>query len=134
MKEGLIGNAPMGIKGQSTLEVLIAVTILTISLTSVAVVIWSSQSLNIDSQEADQAISLGLQNIENAYARAQSNFGGLVSGSSTQAEFLIETDVQNIDVNTKRVISRVSWQTDPLRQQKIELVSLMTNWRNVAGT
>ncbi len=115
--------------GQSTLEILIAFAVIAISLSAIAVVISSSQSLLADTQESNRAVNLARQSIENSIAFAKNDFGGLVSSSSTQGEFLKEIIVENVDANKKKITSRVSWSTDPLRIQKIELTTIVTNWQ-----
>jgi len=114
--------------GQSTIEILIALTVLTISLTGAAAVIFSSQSLSVDAQESNQAIRLAGKGLEAARALARDDFSALASSSSTKDEFLEEVAVENVGATTKKVTSRVSWRTDPLRVQKVELTTLMTNW------
>jgi len=121
-------------RGQSTIEILVAITILTVGIASAILVVSSSQSISVDAAESNAALRLAEGNIESANASLQLNFYGLTSNSSTQGEFLKETIVQDMDVHTKRVTSRVSWSTDPLRAQKVELVTLVTDWRSVQQT
>ncbi|MBI4084990.1 MAG: hypothetical protein HY432_00580 [Candidatus Liptonbacteria bacterium] len=120
--------------GQSALEILIAIGILALSLSTMIIVISGSQSVSVDSQEANQAINLARKSLENAVAAAKNDFAGLISSSSTQDEFLKEVIVEDLDVNTKEVTSRVSWVTDPLRPQKVELTTLVTNWEIFSDT
>ncbi len=120
--------------GQSTLEILVAIGILAISLSAVVIVIFGSQSISVDSQEANKAVNLARELIENATASSSENFGGLISGSSTQDEFLKEIIVKDIDSDTKEITSRVSWQTETARIQKIELTTLVTNWQAYQDT
>ncbi len=115
--------------GQSALEILITIGILALALSAMVVVIYSSQSLSLDSQEANQALNLSRQNLENIVASSTVNFNNLSSSSSTQNEFLKEIIVENVDANTKKITSRVSWQADPARRQKVELTTLVTNWK-----
>jgi hypothetical protein len=117
--------------GQSTLEVLIGLVIMVISVAAAIAIFFGGQSLNIDSELSGRAIYLARQELELAREAARQNFNSLASSSSTQDEFLKETVVEDIDANTKKVTSRVSWSTDPLRRQKIELVSYVTRWRDI---
>ncbi len=114
---------------QSTLEVIIALTILTTALTSAALVVMSSQSLSVDSQESSVALRLAQQNLESVTASSKDNFATLSTSSSTQGEFTKTITVATTsDVNTKLVTSQVTWRTDPFRTQKVELTTLVTNW------
>ncbi|MDO8537149.1 MAG: hypothetical protein Q7R94_02800 [bacterium] len=114
---------------QSTLEVVIALTLLTVALTGAAVVAISSQSLSIDAQEANQTIRLAEQNLENLRANARYDFNGIASSTVVENEFTkIIIVTTTTDPNTKQVVSRVTWKTDSLRTQSVELVTLVTNW------
>ncbi|MEK7546798.1 MAG: hypothetical protein AAB536_01310 [Patescibacteria group bacterium] len=115
--------------GQSALEILVAIGILAISLSAAIIVISGSQSISVDSQEANKASNIAREYLENAVASAKNSFSGLVSASSTQDEFLKEIIVNDVDANTKQATIRVSWNTDTLRTQKIELKTLVTNWQ-----
>lgn len=115
-------------EGQLTLEIIIAMAILTISLAAVIVVIFGGQSLLVDTRESNQALFLARQNLEEVQAGAKNDWSGIVHSSSTEGEFLKEIIVSSTDSHTKLVTSRVSWQTDPLRVQNIELTSVITDW------
>jgi len=65
--------------------------------------------------------------LENARAISRQDFNSLVSTSSAEDIYLKETSVENIDAYTKKVTSKISWQTEPLRPQKIELITLLTD-------
>ncbi len=120
--------------GQTTLEVLIALTLLTIALTSAVLVVTSGQSLSTDSQESGQALRLAQRNIESSISSAKANFSALASSTIVDGEFTKTVVVSTIDANTKQVVSRVSWSTDPLRAQQVELTTLVTNWSDVQNT
>jgi hypothetical protein len=123
-----------GRRGQTTLEVIIALTILTIALTSAVLVVTSGQSLSVDSEEGSQALRLAQKNIESSVSSAKADFFALASSTSVQGEFTKTVIVTNIDANTKQVVSRVAWSTDPLRTQNVELTTLVTNWQTVQDT
>lgn len=121
--------------GQTTLEVIVALTLLTLALTSAALVVLSGQSLNVDSEEASVALRLAEQNLELNKASARNDFNGLVSATTIQAEFTKEIVVATTtDSDTKQIISRVSWSTDHLRAQKVEVATLVTNWSGAQST
>lgn len=118
--------------GQSILEILIALAILIISVSATIVVLFGSQSVSVDTKLNQEAIAMARQSLENARSSSRQNFDALSSSSSTQGEFLKETIVTAIDQDTKQVVSRITWQTDPLRPQKVEFTTIVTDWRNVA--
>lgn len=123
MKEELIGKN----KAQSTLEILIALFILTVSITAAIMISFGNQSMTIDTTSNNQAINISREELETNRALSRQDFSGLVSSSSTEDIYLKEIIVENIDSDAKKIISRVSWKTDPLRPQKIELATIVSN-------
>ena len=115
MKEKLIGKN----KAQSTLEILIALFILTVSITSAIMISFGNQSITIDTDLNNQAINIARKELETSRAPQPAGFSNLASASSTEDIYLKETIIENIDANTKKIINRVSWQIDPLRPQKL---------------
>ena len=124
MKDALTGN-----KGQGVLEIVIALGILSITLTSAIILVFGGQSLLIDTQLGQQALQIAMRNLETTQVSAGENFDDLTSSSSTASRFLEEIIVENAGNDTKKITSRVSWQTDPARLQKVEFSALATNWR-----
>lgn len=121
-------------RGQSAIEILIAITILTAALSAAVSVIFGGQSISLDAQESVRAITLARQNLESTTAAAY-NFDYLASSTTAYGEFTRQIIVATTsDPNTKQVTSRVSWSTDPQRTEKVELVTEVTNWRAVQAS
>src|SRR3972149_3348251 len=118
-------------RGQSILEVLIALGVLAMSLSAAVYLFFSGQSLLIDSRLNQKALYLARQNMEEARFGAISNFNNLQSSSGTESGFLKELIVEQTAGDTKKIISRVSWNSTPLRTSKKELVTYLTDWRRV---
>ena len=114
-------------KGQITLEILISLFILVISISTAIMVSFGSQSMIVDTQLNNQALYISREALENARAISRQDFNSLVSTSSAEDIYLKETSVENIDAYTKKATSKISWQTGPLRPQKIELITLLTD-------
>lgn len=119
------------INGQSVLEVLIALSILAIVISSAVFLVFQSQSFSVDADLSNSALYLSQKQIENAQLAAKTNFSSLINSSSTVGNFFLETIVENIDSYSKKIISRASWQIENLRPQKIELETILTDWKNV---
>ncbi len=117
-------------KGQSVLEVLVALAILAISISAAVFLIFQSQSFSLDTAMNQEAIYLAQKGLEISRKTAKENFSALVNSSTTTDGFLQETIVEIIDDYSKKITNRVTWQTDPLRPQKIELVTIITDWEN----
>jgi len=124
----------IGDRGQSVLEILIALAIIVLSASSAVAVFFSGRSLLLDAQMEDVALNIARQDFETSRATAQTNFAGLTNSSSTVGDFTKETIVESIDAYAKKITNRVSWKTNPLRTQKVELNTLVTDWRNVSQT
>jgi hypothetical protein len=114
-------------KAQSTLEILIALFILTVSITTAIMISFGNQSITIDTGLNNQAINIARKELEIGRALSRQNFSSLISASSTEDIYFKEIIIENIDANTKKIISRVSWKTDPLRPQKIELITIVSD-------
>ena len=119
-------------RGQSILEVLIALGVLAMSLSAAVYLFFSGQSMLVDSRLNQKALYLARQNMEEARLSAISNFGNLQSSSSADNGFLKELVVEQTAEDTKKIISRVSWNPAPLRTSKKELITYLTDWRSVS--
>ncbi len=120
------------IKGQSTLEILIALTIITLAISAIIVVSFGNQSISIDTENSHQALYLAEENIENAKANAKADFSSLASSTSISGIYTKTLTVQDINLYTKNVTSTVTWNTDPLRVQKVELATIIFD-PNIGG-
>jgi len=115
------------------LEILIALGVLVMGVSAAVFLFTSSQSLIIDANLSQQAVSLSRQNLEIARQTGQQNFNALSSSSSTENGFLKELIVESVDADTKKITSRASWQTGLSKIQKRELITLLTDWRSVVA-
>ncbi|MBI4086217.1 MAG: hypothetical protein HY433_03200 [Candidatus Liptonbacteria bacterium] len=124
----------LGRRGQSTVEIIIALMILTVAMASAIMVIFGGQSLSVDSAESSIALRLAERDLESISAQARYDFNNLASSTTAQNEFTRNVIVQTVSANTKQVTARVVWSTDPLRTQAVELVTLVSNWQGVQQT
>ena len=130
MKEELTGNLKnvSGKSGQSVLELLVALVVIILTISAVIVVSFGNQSLSVETELSNLALLKAREDLEDARADARENWVALASSSQTDGQFTREVVVENISNYEKKVTARVSWQTDPLRPQKIELVTILTDW------
>lgn len=119
------------IAGQSTLEIIIALAILTISISAVIIISFSNQSFSIDTEVNNQALYKAKETLENTRATARQNFNSLASASTTDGMFLKEILVENLGTYEKKITSRISWQTSPLKNQKVELSTIVSDYKSV---
>lgn len=123
MKDSSAGNR----LGQSVVEILIAIAVIATAVSSVILVAFGNQAAIIDSQNHIRALQLAKTNLEEVKANARQSFASAAASSATEDIFLKEILVEDITPYEKKVISRVSWTTDPLRPQKEELTTIITD-------
>ncbi len=121
-------------RGQTTLEIIIAVTILVAGITAAILTLSGGQSASLDSAESNIALRLAQREIEKINAQARYDFVSIASSSATENEFTKNIIVSSVNTSTKLVTVRVSWQIDPLRAQKVELVTHVTDWQYTASS
>jgi len=117
--------------GQSILEILVALAILVISITAAITISLGNQSVSVSSVNTNDALYLASQNLETVRAQARGNFNSINPSTTINGIFTEEILINSIDIYTKQIVSRVSWITDPLRPQKVELVALVTDPTNL---
>lgn len=130
------------------LEVLIALGVFVMAITAAIQLFFGGQSLSVDSVNAILASDYVQEGIgavrairDRGWAELTAGNHGLVfidgqwqlSGASDSRDAF--TRVVSIgpgaDDNVKMATTTITWQTDPLRTQKIELVEQLTNWQNL---
>src|SRR3990172_6540077 len=88
MKEASTGNMAMknerySTAGQSTLEMLVALVILIMSIAAAVLIIFTIQSSSVDTKVSQEALYRAQQELEKARAQARENFASLPASSST---------------------------------------------------
>lgn len=140
--------------GFSTLEMLIAMTILVMTLSAVVLVSFSNQSTVIDSQTNSEALGIAQGLLEKAQADSGKDFKLVNPMSQPQSgvsdcpqgfvRHIDENDSATIyckkvdvvmlpDFLTKKVTATIQWTGDHNRPQIVELSSLVTNYNNAIG-
>lgn len=117
--------------GQSIIEVIIALAIVVITISTVMTVSLGNRGMLADTRENTEAIRISKEALEETTAQLLDDFFSPSSSTSSEGIYTSEIIIEDIDSNTKKVTSRTTWDTDPQRDQKVELVSIITN-RNVS--
>ncbi len=120
------------VKGFSTLELLIAFAILTLSLTAMVSVVFGNQSVAVDTETASDALAAASDQIEDARAKAASDYFGVTSTGPTSyfigpLEYTKELLVTDLTPCKKQATSTITWSLGPLRTQKVELTTYLTD-------
>ena len=132
MKEELINKKT--IRGQTTLEIIIALFVMMVTVSAIIQVSFWNQSIAIDIELSNQALSIARAELENAQSVGKKDFNSLSSSTKTEGIYSKEIIVSSIDSYTKKVITKISWQVETLRPQKIELTTLVTNYSNLIAS
>ncbi|MEK7564054.1 MAG: hypothetical protein AAB510_00595 [Patescibacteria group bacterium] len=139
MKEQLIGkNLKLFVdvgrlqnrKGFATLEILIAFTILILCMGSVIIVVFGNQSMAIDLETNNEAISKAEKNLEAMRALSRQDFNSVNSSTGTEVSGPLTYNkniiVEDLTQCKKKVISDVTW-TNSIRPQKVELSTFLSD-------
>lgn len=120
--------------GFSTLEILIAMTILVLAISAVILVSFGSQSILIDGQTNAEAIGKAEKLLEIAQANARKDFKMVNPvGTTTDGIYQEAVYASSTDFFTKNVTALVTWQVEHNRKQSISLSSIVTNFENAVG-
>jgi len=114
-------------RGESTLELMIALFILVVCITGIVVVIFGNQFLSLDSQMSNTALNEAQAALEQQRGNAKDNFNGIVAGTSTEASYTKTISVNNINPCQKLVTSIVAWPTQGGPPKQVSLTTLITN-------
>ncbi len=114
-------------KGFSTLEILIATAVLTVTLSAVIIVSFSSQSFMIDSKNGNDGLNEAQALLEEAKNSAKIDFDLVQNKTETNGIFTKQLTVTEVDAITKKISAEVTWQNG---EKKVDLYSLVTNLAN----
>lgn len=125
--------------GFATLEILLAMFILLLSLTAVITVSFGSQSMVIDSRASSEALNIAQELLKKAQADANQDLNLVNPYSAKSPDNFYDENVtvthlfENGKPNyfAKLVTVAVSWNGEFNHQQKIALSALVTNFDNV---
>src|SRR3989338_4876845 len=98
-------------KGFSTLEVLIAFTVLILCVTAVILVVFGNQSVTVDTQTNVEAISKAQKELENVRALSRQDFVSVVSDPAPVSDGIYNKQNTIVDLTQclKQATSLVSW-------------------------
>jgi len=114
-------------KGSSILEVLIAITILTLGISAAVMVVFGNQSLKIDNETNSEALYKTKSVLERARASSTIDFLSVASTTFTSSIYTQTLAVSDLTPCRKEATSTITWSVSPTRTQKIELTSNFTD-------
>lgn len=117
-------------KGFSTIEMVLALLIISISLTATVGLVFGGQSLSIGTNINNESLYLGQKQMENVRATSRNDFGALVEGTTNDTSnvgYKIDRIVENIDDYTKQVTVVVNWLLGGTHQLPVSLSTIVSN-------
>jgi Tfp pilus assembly protein PilV len=126
MKAELFGNHIHVDRGSSTIEILIAFAVFTLSITAVISLFFGNQNIALDTQLNDEALYKAQALLEKARIDGQEDFYGLTNFSQSDSIYNKTITYSDVDADTKKAVSNVSWSVGG-KNLFITLSSLLTN-------
>ncbi len=117
-------------RGFSTIEILIAFSFFVLIIGGVAIIAFGDQAVALDTQLSSQAVSKAEKGIETLKSEAAQDWNSATSTSlSAQDSDYQRTQISVNDISPclKYVSSTVVWQASPVRPEKTEYTTLLTN-------
>lgn len=127
---------PNSTSGSSTLELLIAFAILTLSLTAGILIIFGNQSVAVDTETNGEALSRAVGLIEKARADSRQSFTSVISQNNTESvgpiSYNKSLNIIDLDSFTKQAIGIVTW-IEGGRNQSINISTIFTDPNGALG-
>lgn len=121
-------------RGLSTLEILIAISILTMIMAAVISVVFSNQLVAVDVRTDDEALSRAQDLLEHERSLSRQDFSSVQSsGTSSDDIYQKSVSVQSIDATTKQATSFVAW-TSAGRSLWVRLSTILTDTSALPGS
>ncbi|MGB2762493.1 MAG: prepilin-type N-terminal cleavage/methylation domain-containing protein [Minisyncoccales bacterium] len=136
-------------KGQSLMEVLIAMAIFVVGVATIGFLVLDANVSTRQGVERTQAILLAKEGLEAARSIRDADFDNLTAGphgivlssnkwifsgtSDMQDQFTRVITVTDIDVDTKKIDSAITWQFTQVRQNSVTLTDYLTDWNQTHG-
>jgi len=135
--------------GQSLIELLIALGIFGVTVSVVTFLLINGYLSDLQARQNNIAIFLAEEGLETVRSIRDNNWKDLKEGSyglAIAGNHWILTEepedisailnqgkrkikIENIDKERKKITSEITWQIAPIKKNKIELVTYLTNWQ-----
>jgi len=115
--------------GQSSLEVLIALTIMVLAISAAIVVGFGNQAAVVDTELHNRALYIARQELEELRADARQDFGLVASSTGQEGSFTKQVTVTQLGTYSKEVKVTITWQLSPTQLRDLELATIITDWR-----
>lgn len=117
-------------QGFATVEILIALTITVLMISTAILMFFGSQKMALDSSLGQEALYRAQSLQENDRASARTNWNSLAANTITSGVFTESTEVLDIDEYTKLLKNTVSW-SDGAEILNAGISTMLTNWQEI---
>lgn len=122
-------------KGFSTLEILIAMTILILALSSIVLVVFGNQSILVDTETERGALDYGYIYIQEQIEKARHDFRSLVPQNATSSGmYSVSLLASSTDYVSKTIQAHITWNQEFGRKRYIDIPTLVTNYEDQGST
>lgn len=138
-----------GEAGQSLIEVLVAIGVFVAGIATVGLLVLDANVASRQGVERTQAILLAREGLEAVRSMRDGDFDNITAGahgialsgnkwifsgtSDTQDQFTRVITVTDIDIDTKKIQSTVTWQFTQVRPNSVAFLDYLTDWNQTHG-
>lgn len=135
-------------KGQSLVEILLALSVFALGFTTIGMLVLNAHIFSRDSFTRTQALLLSRGGLEVVRSLRDADFDNLTAGTygivasganwtlsntpDTKDEFTRTILIEDLDVDTKKITSTVTWETFA-SVRKVQLAESFTDWAQTQG-
>ena len=134
-------------RGQSLIELIVAMAVLVIAISSIIYLVLNTYVLSLEGEERTKALAITEEGQEAVRSIRDNNWSDLTTGdrcvvlsggnwvfqdppcSVIDNKFTRVISINNVDTDEKKISSRVSWQTQNGEDREITLNTYLTNWQ-----
>ncbi len=105
-------NDPKSGAGFATLEIVIALALTILGVSSATIICFNAQSLMVDTELSQDALYKSQKTLEAARAAAKNDWSSVVSSISTDGIYTEELEISDVDEFLESITGKVSWQAE----------------------
>lgn len=136
-------------KGQSLVEVLVALSIFVLGVATIGLLVLDANVSSRQGLERNQALLFAREGLEAVRSIRDGDFDNISTGtyglvlsankwtfsgtSDSQDQFTRTVVISDIDIDIKKVVSTVTWQFSGAYQSSVTLTDYLTDWNQTQG-